>query len=79
MMNKLPNVNMKKTGENLRSLFKKHGYSVRDVQRYLCLGSNQAIYSWLNGRNLPTVDNFVALSCMLNTPIDNLIIRDCPK
>lgn len=79
MMNTIPNINLEKTGDNLRRLFKDRGYSVRQIQDYLCLGSNQAIYSWLVGRNLPTLDNLVALSCLLEVSLDDLIVVECPN
>lgn len=79
MIYNMPYVNMEKTGANLRQLIKARGYSVRQVQDYLCLGSNQAIYSWLVGRNLPTVDNLVALSCLLDVTIDELLVLECPQ
>lgn len=71
-----PTINMKKTGDNLRQLFNKHGYSVRDIQEALCIGSNQAIYSWLVGRTLPSLDNLVALSILLEISIDEILILD---
>ena len=75
----LPTINIEATGDNLRRIFKEHGYSVRDIQETLCIGSNQAIYSWLCGRNLPATENLVALSCLLGVPIEDLIVTDCPN
>ena len=71
-----PRINMRKTGEHLRQLFNDHGYTVRDIQEALCIGSNQAIYSWLVGRTLPSLDNLVALSILLEISIDEILILD---
>ena len=79
MMTNIPYINMEKTGDNLRRLFKENGYSVKQIQDYLCLGSNQAIYSWLVGRNLPALDNLVALACLLQVSLDDLIVIECPN
>lgn len=72
----IPTIDISATGENLRSLFKTHGYSVSEIQDLLCIGSNQAIYSWLNGRNLPALENIVALSKLLGVAIEELIILE---
>ena len=72
----IPTIDIEATGSNLRKLFKAHGYSVSDIQDLLCIGSNQAIYSWLNGRNLPALENIVALSHLLGVAIEELIILE---
>ncbi len=37
--------------------------------------SVQAVYKWLSGSSLPSLDNLVLLSSVLETPIDDLIVR----
>lgn len=79
MMTNIPYINMEKTGDNLRKLFKENGYSVKQIQDYLCLGSNQSVYSWLVGRNLPALDNLVALAWLLEVSLDELIVIEYPN
>lgn len=52
------------------------GYTVRDVQRLMGFNNPQAIYKWLSGKSLPSIDNFVILSRLLHTSIDNLLVVD---
>ena len=37
--------------------------------------SVQAVYKWMSGSSLPSLDNLVLLSSVLGTPIDDLIVR----
>ena len=49
------------------------GLSVIDVQQFIGLSTPQAVYHWLNGRSLPTLDNVYALSELFNVPVDRII------
>ncbi len=69
-----PLIDLKKTGEWLRVLCKHYGYSVKDLQEYLHISSNQAIYEWFNGHTLPSVNNLLALSMLLNISINLLLV-----
>lgn len=76
-MNKVfeyPQINLKKTGEWLRLLCKRHGYTVKDIQEYLHISSNQAIYEWFNGHTLPSVNNLLALSDLLGVSMNDLLV-----
>ena len=74
----LPIIDKKKTGINLRLLMDKRGFTVKDVQQYLKLGSVQSIYHWLNGISLPTLDNLYALSYLFQVPIDDMVCGNRP-
>ena len=74
-MNPAPTVDLKGTGARIDSLRKRAGMSVKDVQTILGLGSSQAVYKWLTGKCLPTVDNLVILSAVWNIKIDDIIVR----
>ena len=69
----IPMINMRDTGINLRRLMDKRGISVKDVKDYLGLTSIQSVYNWLNGINMPTIDNLYALSQMLDVSIDEIV------
>ena len=68
-----PTIDMKATGIRLKRIMKMHGFSVKDVQQYLGLGSVQSVYHWLNGSSLPTIDNLYALSELFQLPVDELL------
>lgn len=69
----IPTINMKATGIRLKRIMKMYGFTVKDVQQYLGLGSVQSVYHWLNGISLPTVDNLYALSELFQMPMDELV------
>ena len=48
--------------------------SVRRLQEVLGFGTPQAIYKWIAGINVPTVDNLLILSAMFGVRIDDIII-----
>ncbi|MCD8021859.1 MAG: helix-turn-helix domain-containing protein [Lachnospiraceae bacterium] len=48
--------------------------SVREIQHALGLASNQAIYDWFNGKTLPTLNNFVALSYLFHTSMEDMLV-----
>ena len=47
--------------------------SVKDVQSYLGFATPQAVYHWLGGRSLPSIDNLYALSQLFQMQMDDLI------
>ena len=65
-----------KTGKKIKKLLDVSGYTVRDVQSLMGFNNPQAIYKWLSGKSLPSIDNFVILSRLLHTSIDNLLVVD---
>lgn len=74
----LPVVNKRDTGVNLRRIMDERGFTVKDIQQYLKLGSVQSVYHWLNGISLPTVDNLYALSYLFQVPVDNMLCGTRP-
>ena len=73
-----PLIDKKKTGINLRLMMDKRGLTVKDIQKYLKLGSVQSVYHWLNGVSLPTVDNLYALSYLFQVPVDDMLCGTRP-
>lgn len=69
----IPVINKKETGVKLRKIMDEKDFSVKDVQKYLGLGSVQSVYHWLNGISMPTIDNLYALSELFQVPIDEMI------
>ncbi len=71
-----PVINLIKTGENIKKIMTEKKLSVKDIQSFLKLESVQAVYKWIWGYSIPTIDNLVALSILFNTPIDKIIVID---
>lgn len=72
-MRPYPIIDAKATGEKILRRRVEKGYTVLDVQKYLNLACPQAIYHWQTGRSLPSIDNFYALSTMLETTVNELV------
>lgn len=69
-------IKQKETGNRIKYLLKQQGYTVRDVQEMMGFENPQAIYKWLSGRSLPSIDNFVILSKALHTTIEEILVID---
>ena len=63
------------TGQNILSLRKKKGLTVRNLQEFFGFEEPQAIYRWQYGKTLPSVDNLYALSAILDVPMDRILVR----
>ena len=70
---KLPSIDLKKTGQNIKKMSKEVGVTVRELQIMFGFTSPQAIYNWQNGISLPSVDNFIVLAAVLGTTIEEII------
>ena len=68
-----PLINKRETGVNLRRIMDMRGITPKDVQEYLGLGCVQSVYRWIDGVNMPTIDNLYALSELLQVPIDAIV------
>lgn len=69
-----PVIDMMKTGANIEKLRTHAGISVREIQELMGFSGTQAIYKWQRGESLPTLDNIVALSFILNVSIEEILI-----
>lgn len=70
----MPAIDIKATGENIKWIRKEKGVSVRTIQEALGFGTPQSIYKWQRGESLPTLDNLVILSRVLDVSIDRIIV-----
>jgi len=62
------------TGANIRALIKGKGLKVADVQTVFGFNTPQAIFKWMRGDAVPTIDNLIILADMFDVPIDKIII-----
>ena len=69
-------IRQKETGKQIRKLLQENGYSVRDIQDVMGFENPQAIYKWLSGKSLPSLDNFIILSKVLHTSIEDILVVD---
>lgn len=62
------------SGQILRNMISKHGYTIKEIQKKLNLSCPQPIYRWMSGKAMPTLDNLYMLSHMLGTHMEDLLV-----
>ena len=70
----MPSIDMAATGRNIVRMRKAAGLTVKELQHIFGFATPQAIYKWQHGKCLPTVDNLVALSVLLEVPINEILV-----
>ena len=70
----IPFVDTVATGRNIDRLRIAAGMSVRDMQMVFGFATPQAIYKWIHGTSMPTIDNLVILAAMLGVTLDEIVI-----
>lgn len=75
----VPTINMEATGRNIRRLREKEGLTVKDIQDIFGFATPQAIYKWQRGTAMPTLDNLVVLSVVLEVTIDEILVVNKEK
>ena len=64
------------TGKRIKQLLSEQNYTIREIQGAFGFENPQAIYKWIAGKSLPSLDNFVILSRLLHTSIENILVID---
>ena len=68
-------IDLRRTGLKLQRLARQNGYSVKDIQNYLCLSCPQPVYRWFKGSILPSVDNLLRLSELFHVHMEELLVK----
>ena len=58
-------IDLVKTGKNIERLLSERGLNARDVQQRLGFAERRPVYFWIQGKNLPSIDNLFMLAEML--------------
>ena len=69
-----PVIDVQETGKQLRRTCDRKQVTPREVQDFLGLAALQSVYGWFQGRSLPSLDNFYALSCYLGMRMEELLV-----
>ena len=69
-----PTINMKATGQRILELRKARGLKVSELSEFMGFTEPQAVYKWQRGESLPTVDNLFALSRILRTSMEDILV-----
>ena len=75
-MVRVPYINTVATGENINRMRIGAGMTVRDMQGVFGFTTPQAIYKWIHGTAMPTIDNMVILAAMFDVTVDDIIAVD---
>ena len=59
---------------NIKNIIKSKGFKISDVQARCGFNTPQAIFKWMRGDAVPTIDNLIILADMFDVPIDKIII-----
>ena len=77
-MLRVPYINTVATGENINRMRMEAGFTVKDMQAVFGFATPQAIYKWIHGVAIPSIDNLVILAAVLGVTIDEIIVVDTP-
>ena len=67
-------IDLVKTVKNIERLLSERGLNARGVQQRLGFAERRPVYFWIQGKNLPSIDNLFMLAEMLQVPIDEILI-----
>ena len=70
-----PQIDVRATGQNIDRLLTEKQISVRTLQTYFGFDTPRAIYKWLRGEHLPSVDHLFALSRLLQIPLQDILVE----
>ena len=63
------------TAKRLDELRKERNLSIKDIQNYFNFYTPQAVYKWMSGQALPTIDNLVILADLYRCKVDDMLVR----
>lgn len=69
-------IQQEETGRKIKKLLFENGYTVKDVHSARGFENPQSIYKWISGKSLPSLDNFIILSRLLHTSIEDILVID---
>ncbi|MBO5320041.1 MAG: helix-turn-helix transcriptional regulator [Ruminococcus sp.] len=68
------NIDIERTGKQLKKCCKERGIKPSDIQKALSLHNPQAVYKWFRGESLPSIENLCTVADLLHLPIEALLI-----
>lgn len=66
-------IDTKQTGQRIAQVMQEKDVTVRQLQKVFGFEAPNAIYRWLRGSALPTVDHLVILAHVLDVRVDDLL------
>ncbi|MBQ1491510.1 MAG: helix-turn-helix transcriptional regulator [Blautia sp.] len=69
----MPVIDMKGTGRNIKEMMTLTGKSAKDIQDACGLTTRNAVYRWISGDAMPSIDNLVVIAFLFGTTMDQII------
>ena len=69
-----PVIDLQQTGRNIERRRRDAGMSVRELQTYFGFEYPQAIYKWMRGDAVPTIDNIIILADIFGVGIGDIVV-----
>jgi transcriptional regulator with XRE-family HTH domain len=70
----MPIIDVAATGANIKAMMRTKGFQVADVQARCGFNTPQAIFKWMRGDSVPTIDNMIIIADMFGVTIDQIIV-----
>ena len=70
----MPVIDMAATGARIGALRDAAGITNADIADGLGLTTRNAVYRWLRGETMPSLDNMVILASMLGVGLDDIVV-----
>lgn len=67
-------VDRKATGQNIKHRIRENNLTYKQVAKACHFSTDQAIYKWLRGDGLPSIDSLVILANLFHCRLDEIIV-----
>ena len=67
---------MSATGANIKKIRKEKGITVQQIADFMGFSEPVSVYKWQRGDSLPTTDNLLALSKLMNCSMEDILVED---
>lgn len=71
-----PMICMEETGRRIKEAVRARGLTTGEVASYMGFRHHKSVYAWYRGAALPTLENMIALSSLLQIPVNDLIVLE---
>ena len=70
----MPTIDIIATGMKIKDLRDRAGFTTKEISAKLGFNTPVAVYKWIAGLSLPTLDNLVILADILGFGIEDIIV-----
>ncbi len=67
-------IDQAETGRNIQHLMRRKGLKVRDIQQACGFEQPQAVYKWIHGQSLPSIDNLLILARIFGSTVEGILV-----